>query len=53
VNTFRPVHFMLPCGGYKMSGIGRENGFGAMREFMETKTVVVDLSDAIPPDPFA
>ncbi|AEG51632.1 Betaine-aldehyde dehydrogenase [Sphingobium chlorophenolicum L-1] len=53
VNTFRPVHFMLPYGGYKMSGIGRENGFDAMREYMETKTVVVDLSDAIPPDPFA
>lgn len=53
VNTFRPVHFMLPYGGYKMSGIGRENGFDAMREFTETKTVVVDLSDAIPADPFA
>ena len=23
VNTFRPVHWMLPYGGYKMSGIGR------------------------------
>ncbi|QUT06990.1 aldehyde dehydrogenase family protein [Sphingobium phenoxybenzoativorans] len=53
VNTFRPVHFMLPYGGYKMSGIGRENGFDAIRAFTETKTVVVDLSDAIPPDPFA
>lgn len=53
VNTFRPVHFMLPYGGYKMSGIGRENGFDAIREFTETKTVVIDLSHAIPPDPFA
>jgi aldehyde dehydrogenase (NAD+) len=23
VNTFRPVHYMLPYGGYKLSGIGR------------------------------
>lgn len=52
VNTFRPVHFMLPYGGYKMSGIGRENGFDAIREFTEMKTVVVDLADAMPPDPF-
>jgi aldehyde dehydrogenase (NAD+) len=53
VNTFRPVHFMLPYGGTKMSGIGRENGFDAIREFTETKTIVVDLAEAIPPDPFA
>lgn len=53
VNTFRPVHFMLPYGGYKMSGIGRENGFDAIKAFTETKTVVVDLAEAMPPDPFA
>ncbi len=52
VNTFRPVHYMLPYGGYKMSGIGRENGFDAMRAFTEVKTVVVDLSTAAAPDPF-
>jgi aldehyde dehydrogenase (NAD+) len=53
VNTFRPVHFMLPYGGYKLSGIGRENGLQAIREFTETKTVVVDLSSEMPADPFA
>jgi aldehyde dehydrogenase (NAD+) len=53
VNTFRPVHYMLPYGGYKLSGIGRENGFEALREFTETKTVVVDLAGEPPPDPFA
>lgn len=52
VNTFRPVHFMLPYGGYKMSGVGRENGFQAVREFTETKTVVVDLATEMPADPF-
>lgn len=53
VNTFRPVHYMLPYGGYKLSGIGRENGMDAFDEFTETKTIVVDLSTAMPPDPFA
>lgn len=52
VNTFRPVHYMLPYGGYKLSGIGRENGMEAMRAFTETKTVVVDLSTERPGDPF-
>src|ERR1035437_526031 len=42
VNTYRPVHWMLPYGGYKMSGIGRENGFDAVNEYLETKTVVID-----------
>jgi aldehyde dehydrogenase (NAD+) len=53
VNTYRPVHWMLPYGGYKMSGIGRENGFDAVNEYLETKTVVIDYADAPPPDPFA
>src|SRR5579863_3994764 len=26
INTYRPVHWMLPYGGYKLSGLGRENG---------------------------
>ena len=53
INTFRPVHWMLPYGGYKMSGIGRENGFDAVRDYTEVKTVVVELSESTPPDPFA
>ena len=53
VNTYRPVHWMLPYGGYKMSGIGRENGFSAVDEYLETKTVVIDYAEAPPPDPFA
>jgi len=52
VNTFRPVHYMLPYGGFKLSGIGRENGLDAMRMFTEVKTVVIDLSTDPVPDPF-
>ncbi|GAB3570893.1 aldehyde dehydrogenase [Amycolatopsis endophytica] len=53
VNTFRPTHWMLPYGGYKQSGLGRENGFDALREYVEVKTVVVDYADEEPTDPFA
>jgi aldehyde dehydrogenase (NAD+) len=53
VNTFRPVHWMLPYGGYKLSGIGRENSMQVMDQFTETKTVVIDLSADMPADPFA
>ena len=53
VNTFRPVHWMLPYGGYKMSGIGRENGMQAVDAYTELKTVVVELSQDEPYDPLA
>jgi acyl-CoA reductase-like NAD-dependent aldehyde dehydrogenase len=53
VNTFRPVHWMLPYGGYKMSGVGRENGLEVLKEYTQTKAVVVELSSGAPADPFA
>ncbi|GAA2422980.1 hypothetical protein GCM10010191_38580 [Actinomadura vinacea] len=53
VNTFRPVHWTLPYGGYKQSGIGRENGMAVLSEYVEVKCVVVDYSQDAPEDPFA
>jgi (Z)-2-((N-methylformamido)methylene)-5-hydroxybutyrolactone dehydrogenase len=52
VNTFRSTHWMLPYGGYKLSGIGRENGLEALHAFTELKTIVVDFETAPPADPF-
>ena len=43
VNTFRSTHWMLPYGGYKLSGIGRENGLEALHAFTELKTIVIDF----------
>jgi len=52
VNTFRSTHWMLPYGGYKLSGIGRENGLEALNAFTELKTIVIDFETAAPADPF-
>ncbi|MCL6597613.1 MAG: aldehyde dehydrogenase [Alicyclobacillus macrosporangiidus] len=52
VNTYRMLHYMLPYGGFKMSGIGRENGMEVIHHYTEVKTVVVDLSTEVN-DPWA
>jgi aldehyde dehydrogenase (NAD+) len=51
VNTYRAVSFMAPFGGYKQSGIGRENGHGAIDEYLQTKCVWINLAEGVP-DPF-
>ena len=39
INTYRAVSFMAPFGGYKDSGLGRENGIDAIKEYLQVKTV--------------
>jgi (Z)-2-((N-methylformamido)methylene)-5-hydroxybutyrolactone dehydrogenase len=39
VNTYRAVSFTMPFGGYKSSGLGRENGMDAIGEYLHTKSV--------------
>ena len=51
INTYRNVSPMAPFGGTKQSGYGRDNGAEAMEEFLETKTVWVELEGATR-DPF-
>jgi acyl-CoA reductase-like NAD-dependent aldehyde dehydrogenase len=51
INAYRSVGPMAPFGGFKASGIGRENGLAAIDEYTETKTVWVELSGATR-DPF-
>ncbi|MEA2380932.1 MAG: (Z)-2-((N-methylformamido)methylene)-5-hydroxybutyrolactone dehydrogenase [Solirubrobacteraceae bacterium] len=51
INAYRSVGPMAPFGGYKQSGIGRENGLAAIGEYTECKTVWVELSGATR-DPF-
>ncbi|HZB83727.1 MAG TPA: aldehyde dehydrogenase [Rubrobacteraceae bacterium] len=44
INAYRTLSFNTPFGGYKMSGLGRENGLEAVNEYTETKSVWVELS---------
>ena len=52
VNTYRAVSYMMPFGGIKNSGIGRESGMASVKEFLETKSVWISTSDAVPANPF-
>ena len=42
VNTYRAISYLSPFGGYKRSGIGRESGLTAIREYLQEKSVWID-----------
>jgi acyl-CoA reductase-like NAD-dependent aldehyde dehydrogenase len=39
VNNYRATSFTTPFGGYKRSGVGREGGVEAVKEYLQTKSV--------------
>jgi len=51
INAYRVVAPSVPFGGYKASGLGRENGVDAVNAYTENKSVWVELSGATR-DPF-
>lgn len=51
VNTYRAINQRVPFGGYKQSGLGRENGVEAMHEFSQIKSIVVEHGPVA--DPFS
>jgi aldehyde dehydrogenase (NAD+) len=51
INSYRVVAPNVPFGGFGASGIGRESGLDAIREFTENKSVWVELTGATR-DPF-
>jgi aldehyde dehydrogenase (NAD+) len=51
VNTYRAVSYTSPFGGYKRSGLGRENGQDAIWEYLQTKSVWISTADEVP-NPF-
>lgn len=51
VNCYRTVSYMSPFGGYKDSGLGRENGIDAILEYLQTKSVWINTG-AVTTNPF-
>lgn len=47
VNTYLAVAAQAPFGGYKQSGLGRENGLDGIEEYLETKTVSIRLPSKV------
>jgi aldehyde dehydrogenase (NAD+) len=47
VNCYRAISFMAPFGGYKDSGLGRENGIDGIREYLQTKSVWINTAAVI------
>ncbi|HVZ42867.1 MAG TPA: aldehyde dehydrogenase [Ramlibacter sp.] len=51
INMYRALAFNSPFGGYKESGLGRQNGIESIRQYLQTKSVWCELSEEIQ-DPF-
>ncbi|MGX0905322.1 acyl-CoA reductase-like NAD-dependent aldehyde dehydrogenase [Roseovarius sp. MBR-79] len=51
VNNYRSTSYTTPFGGFKHSGIGREGGVEAVREYMQAKSVWIS-TDLKMPNPF-
>ena len=51
INMYRAMAPQSPFGGYKSSGIGRQNGLEGIEEYLQTKSVWCELSSDIQ-DPF-
>jgi acyl-CoA reductase-like NAD-dependent aldehyde dehydrogenase len=47
VNAYRVVSYLAPFGGFKESGLGRENGADAIYEYLETKSVFMSAGARI------
>ena len=45
VNTYNIAPPEVPFGGFKASGIGRENGHAAIEHYTQPKTVYVEMND--------
>lgn len=47
-NTYRTYSVMVPFGGRKRSGIGKEWGLEGIHDFLETKSVMISTADVMP-----
>ncbi|ANE74062.1 betaine-aldehyde dehydrogenase [Dickeya solani] len=48
INTWGESPAQMPVGGYKHSGVGRENGIATLQSYTQTKSIQVELGDFNP-----
>jgi (Z)-2-((N-methylformamido)methylene)-5-hydroxybutyrolactone dehydrogenase len=48
INTYRFLRWSIPYGGFKMSGMGRENGMEALDPYLQTRATIVNLTGQYP-----
>lgn len=46
INTYRTMSYMSPFGGYKQSGLGRENGAEMIKEYLQVQSVWLNVGAA-------
>ncbi len=51
INNYNITPIEMPFGGYKQSGLGRENGRAAIEHYTQLKSVYVELGDVACPYP--
>lgn len=49
INSWGASPAQMPVGGYKQSGVGRENGVQTLYQYMQTKSIYVQLDEMEPP----
>jgi len=49
INTWGNSPAEMPVGGYKQSGIGRENGIATYQQFTQTKSIYLEMGDLASP----
>lgn len=49
LNNYNITPIEMPFGGYKRSGLGRENGSAAIQHYTQLKSVYVELGDVASP----
>ena len=49
INAYNLTPVEIPFGGYKQSGIGRENSLDALRHYSQVKSVYVETGDVVSP----
>jgi betaine-aldehyde dehydrogenase len=49
INNYNITPIEMPFGGYKQSGLGRENGSAAIEHYTQIKSVYVEMGDVDAP----